>query len=276
MSNLSNENIIHIKNGEIEYIQFKKLLEYKNEIEHCFTIKPLDFGDNNNAKNNFPKYEKQYKKLCDNLNWNYEKIIRPFQTHTDVVKSIKQDENCKFGIFPENLNDVDGIITNEKEIILATASADCILLLFYDPIKKVIANTHSGWQGTFKQISVNTVKQMMQEYNSNPEDIICCMAPSISKEMFEVDEDLYQKFYDKFKTLKRANEIFEKGEIKENKQKYHIDTVLINREILENIGLKPENIIESKICTVKNSDIVHSFRVDKENSGRNNAFIKLK
>ena len=80
------------------------------------------------------------------------------------------------------------------------------MLLFYDPVKRVIANTHSGWQGTFKEISVNTVNQMIQEYNSNPSDIICCMAPSISKEMFEVDEDLYQKFYDKFKTLKRAKE----------------------------------------------------------------------
>lgn len=276
MQDLSNKNIIHIKDGDIEYIQFKKLLEYKDEIEHCFTIKPLDFGDNNNAKSNFPKYEKQYKKLCENLNWNYEKIIRPFQTHTDVVKSIKQNEECEFGIFPKNLDDVDGVMTNEKDIILATASADCILLLFYDPVKRVIANTHSGWQGTFKEISVNTVNQMIQEYNSNPSDIICCIAPSISKEMFEVDEDIYQKFYNKFKNLKRADEIFEQGEIKENKQKYHIDTVLINREILENAGLKSKNIVESEICTVKNSDIIHSFRVDKENSGRNNAFIKLR
>ena len=43
MKNLSNENIIHIKHGEIEYIQFKKLLEYKEKIKHCFTLKKLDF-----------------------------------------------------------------------------------------------------------------------------------------------------------------------------------------------------------------------------------------
>ncbi len=276
MKDLSNENIIHVKNGDIEYIQFKKLLEYNDELEHCFTIKPLDFGDNAKATANPEKYKKQYEKLCDCLGWDVNKIIRPYQTHTDIVRSIKQNENIQYGIFPENLKDVDGVVTKEKDTILATASADCILLLFYDPIKKVIANTHSGWQGTLKQISVNTIKKMTDEYGSTPSDIICCMAPSISKANFEVEEDVYEKFYNKFKNLRRVDEIFEKGEIKEEKQKYHIDTVLINRVILEDMGLKSENIVESKICTVKNSDIVHSFRVDKENSGRNNAFIMLK
>ena len=43
MKDLSNENIIHVKNDNIEYIQFRKLLNYKN-ITHCFTLKPLDFA----------------------------------------------------------------------------------------------------------------------------------------------------------------------------------------------------------------------------------------
>ena len=276
MRDLSNENIIHVKRGEIEYTQSRKLLEYKDEIEHCFTLKPLDFGDNEKATQNPEVYGKQYERLCKELKWDYNKIIRPYQTHTDVVKCVKENTNIEFGIFPQNLKDVDGIITNKNDVVLATASADCILLLFYDPVKRVIANTHSGWQGTLKQISINTVKKMMKEYNSNPKDIICCIAPSISKEMFEVDFEVYEKFYNKFKDLRSADEIFEKGKIKEGKQKYHIDTVLVNRVLLEDLGLKSENILESKICTVKNSDIVHSFRVDKGNSGRNNAFIMLK
>ncbi len=276
MRDLSNENIIHVKRGEIEYIQFRKLLEYKDEIEHCFTLKPLDFGNNEKATQNPEVYRKQYEKLCSEFKWDVNKIIRPYQTHTDIVESIKDNKNIEFGIFPQNLKDVDGIITNKKDVVLATASADCILLLFYDPVKRVIANTHSGWQGTLKQISINTVKKMMEEYNSNPKDIICCIAPSISKEMFEVETDVYEKFYNKFKDIRCADEVLKIGEIKEEKQKYYIDTVLINRVILEDIGLRPENIIESKICTVINSDIVHSFRVDKGDSGRNNAFIMLK
>jgi hypothetical protein len=37
---LSNENIIHVKDGDIEYIQFKRLLEYKDKLVHAYTLKP--------------------------------------------------------------------------------------------------------------------------------------------------------------------------------------------------------------------------------------------
>ena len=69
------------------------------------------------------------------------------------------------------------------------------------------------------------------------------------------------------------NEIMEKGKIKEGKQKYFIDTNLINERLLQDMGLKKENIIQSNICTVCHSDKLHSYRVDKEKSGRNTAII---
>ena len=38
MKNLSNENIIHVKDGNIEYLQFRRLLEYKDKIVHAYTL----------------------------------------------------------------------------------------------------------------------------------------------------------------------------------------------------------------------------------------------
>ena len=46
--------------------------------------------------------------------------------------------------------------------------------------------------------------------------------------------------------------------------------------MLEEIGLLKENIIESNICTVCNKDVLHSYRVDRENAGRNTAIMSLK
>lgn len=59
-------------------------------------------------------------------------------------------------------------------------------------------------------------------------------------------------------------------------KKWNIDTVLINQIILENEGLKKENIIDSKICSVCNSNIIHSYRVEKQGYGLNTALIELK
>ena len=91
------------------------------------------------------------------------------QKHTSNVKCIDQ-------VVPQlTLKDVDGLITDKTNITLVTTNADCILFSFYDPVKKVIANVHSGWKGTLQRISVETVKKMKEDYGCEPKDIICCI-----------------------------------------------------------------------------------------------------
>ena len=112
---------------------------------------------------------------------------------------------------------------------------------------------------------------MIDYYNSNPKDIIACIGPAIWKCHFEVDEDVKNIFQTTFS----YNNIIEKGKIKDWKQKYLIDTNLINRKLSEDIWLNWENIIESKICTVCNSKKTHSYRTDKNKSWRSTAVIGL-
>ena len=205
---------------------------------------------------------------------NYINIVKPNQKHTKNVREVTRKINKNFcDINFEQYNETDGVITNSKDIVLATTSADCILLLFYDPVKKVIGNTHSGWRGTLQQISIKTVQQMIEKYQCNPKDIICCICQSIRKCHFEVREDVENLFYNKFKNLENIDEIITKIP---NTDKWYIDTVKINIEILQQIGLKKENIIDSGICTVCNSELMHSYRVEKEKFGLNTAIIELK
>ena len=62
MKDLSNENIIHVNKNGLEYIQFKKLLEFKN-INHCFTLKPLDFASNATYEEKKEEVEENFKIL---------------------------------------------------------------------------------------------------------------------------------------------------------------------------------------------------------------------
>ena len=82
-------------------------------------------------------------------------------------------------------------------------------------------------------------------------------------------------FKKEFEYTGKINEIIEVGRKVYGVQKYNIDTTLINKIILEEIGLQEENIIDSNICTVCSSNLFHSYRVDKETSGRNGAFIGM-
>ena len=52
----------------------------------------------------------------------------------------------------EELENVDGLISDKPGGVLASRNADCILFFFFDPVKRVIANVHSGWKGTFKRL----------------------------------------------------------------------------------------------------------------------------
>ena len=269
---LSNENIIHVKKDGMEYLQFKKLLEYSDKLTHAYVIgKDVDFTEALGEERK-EKAIKDYTKICNLLNLNVNNLIKPVQTHTNKVKPVNHEVN-KITFNNENYQNIDGLTTNKKDVILATSNADCILLIFYDPVKNVIANTHSGWKGTLQTISLETVRKMKSEYGCNVEDIICCICPSIRKCHFEVDEKVKNQFYEKFKNLEQINDIIE--ETIPNK-KWHIDTVLINKIILEQKGLKKENIIDSGLCSVCHSDIMHSYRAEKEGFGRNTAIIGLK
>ena len=250
-----NEKLICVEEKDVQYIQFKKLLEYP-EIKHCYTLrKNLNFPP---IYKNEQLLKQSYKKICSCLDLDYTKIVKPHQTHTTNVEIVNE---------VKSLENVDGLLTNKSDLILLTTSADCISLLLYDPIKKVIGSIHSGWRGTLAGICKNAINKMIESYNSKPEDIICCICPSIRSCCFEVDEDVKNLFYEQYKSL---------PEIEEGKQKYKIDTVKINICLLKNLGLKEENIIDSNICTVCHSNEFHSYRADKEESGRNAAIVSLK
>ena len=269
MKDLSNEAITHIKKDGIEYLQFKKLLEYSNIINHAYGI-----GLDRNYRCSSKFALKNYEELCNEIGTNYINCVKPCQQHTKNIKNVTQKINKEKPDFElTEYAQTDGLITNKKNMVLATTNADCILLIFFDPVKKVIANVHSGWRGTLQRISVETVNKMKKEYGCNAQDIICCICPSIRKCHFEVHSDVQEPYYNEFKNLPEIDKLIVKVP---NQNKWTIDTVEINKIILKQAGLKEENIIDCGICTVCDSDLIHSFRVEKEGYGLCTAIIELK
>ena len=278
---LSNENVIHVEKEGIQYLQFRKLLEYSDIITHGYSLGiDKNFRTARANKQKLPEQEaqkaiKDYENLGKCIDIKLNKMVKPNQAHTDKIQIVekhilKNEPDFNLEVYDKT----DGLITNKKDIALATTNADCILLLFFDPVNKVIANVHSGWRGTIQRISVKTVQKMVNKFNCKPENIICCICPSIRKCHFEVENDVKEIFEKEFKDLKieQNNDIMEK---QKDKEKWNIDTVLINKILLKQEGLKQENIIDSGICSVCNSDLIHSYRVEKQGYGLATALIKI-
>ena len=278
---LSNENVIHVEKEGIQYLQFRKLLEYSDIITHGYSLGiDKNFRTARANKQKLPEQEaqkaiKDYENLGKCIDIKLNKMVKPNQAHTDKIQIVEKhilENEPDFNL--EIYDKTDGLITDKKDIALVATNADCILLLFFDPVNKVIANVHSGWRGTIQRISVKTVQKMVNKFNCKPENIICCICPSIRKCHFEVENDVKEIFEKEFKDLKieQNNDIMEK---QKDKEKWNIDTVLINKILLKQEGLKQENIIDSGICSVCNSDLIHSYRVERQGYGLATALIKI-
>ena len=274
---LSNENVIHIKEEGVEYLQFRRLLEYKDNIAHAFTLginndfrMPLyDANPKKLTKEQIEENKNSYKKICKSIGIEYNNIVKTNQVHKDIVKSVDEKINKNEPDFNEKAyQETDGLITNQKNLAICATNADCIVLMMYDRVKKVIANVHSGWRGTVQNIGAKAIDKMEELYNSNPKDIICCISPSIRSCHFEVDDDVKDIFSKSFKNVQNA--------IEKHNNKWHIDTVKLNIDMLKEKGLRQENIIDSKICTVCNSNLIHSYRGSNHNNGLEMGIIELK
>lgn len=265
---LFNREIVVIKDEDIKYLQIKKLLKYENLI-HCFTLKPSDFGDNQNYEEKKEDIKNEYKKISKSLKVNGENIIRPYQTHTDNVEKVINEK----GIYHKNFQNVDALITKQKDRVLSLTFADCTPIYIFDKEENVIALVHSGWTGTTKKIIKKAIQKMKNEYNSKPENLICAIGPTIRKCHFEVEEEVKNIFYHTFRYMKNIDKIIEKGT---KVGKYYIDTVEINKNMMKEEGVLVENIVDCGICSLCNNEFIHSYRKEGKQAGRNTAIMCLK
>lgn len=279
MVDLTNDVVIHKKYDDFEYIQFRRLLEFPN-LKHAYAIKPQNYktAGIGMQEGDYEKAIENYKNICNYLNLDINKLVKPNQKHTNNVRIVQNIDEMDIA---KTYIETDGLITSVNKNVLATCNADCILLLCYDPVKNVIANVHSGWKGTANKIAEVTINKMISEYNCNPKDVICCICPSIRKCHFEVEKDVKDIFQLNFEYTGRIDEIIEHKGKKQSTNgklgdKWVIDTVLINKILLADCGILQENIIDSGICSVCDSYSIHSCRVEgKDKYGLNSAIIAM-
>lgn len=159
----------------------------------------------------------------------------------------------------------DALITNKQGVYLVISVADCLPVMLYDPKNKAIGNIHSGWRGTAQHIVTNTINKMKSEFGTDTQSLIAFIGPGISCENFEVGGEVAEVFDEKYiKPHPTAAE------------KFLIDLKAIVKDELLASGIKETNIDLCKYCTFTETDMLHSYRRDKEKSGRMFSVIGLR
>lgn len=200
---------------------------------------------------------------------NPKNIVTGNQTHTTNVKVVTKDD-CGKGIYRDrNYTDIDGLITNEKGIVLATYYADCVPLLIVDTKNKAIGLSHSGWRGTVGKIGKVTIEKMGELYGTKPEDIVACIGPSICQKCYEISEEVAVQFKEAFPD--NIKEIL----IDKGNGKYQLDLWECNRINFKEAGVLPENIKVTDICTCHNTDVLFSHRGHNGKRGNIGVFLSI-
>lgn len=182
-------------------------------------------------------------KFFSSLGIDQRRLAIPQQVHSDKIQIV-----TKPGFYPET----DGLITESTDLFLIISTADCYSVLIYDPKKKIIAAVHSGWRGTQKKILTRAIGMMNNEFGCSPEDLHVFIGPGISRDNFEVGREVAEMFDEKF-ILRRNGSIY--IDLKEH---------ILNQ--LSSLGINKIEIFPR--CTYNEKDYLHSYRRDREKSGR--------
>ncbi|XP_051998094.1 purine nucleoside phosphorylase LACC1 [Xyrauchen texanus] len=168
----------------------------------------------------------------------------------------------------------DGLVTNQVGVVIAAPGADCMPLLFTDPVAKVIGVAHAGWKGTLMGIAMATVKAMVSEFGSRPADIVCVIGPSVGPCCFTLEQDLAREFHAIHPDCVRHME----------SPTPYVDIRLTTRILLERDGIKPEHIQDIRLphktdctlCTSCQPELFFSHVRDGINFGTQIGFLWIK
>ena len=210
-----------------------------------------------------------YRRVAQALETSIDHIVTSDQTHTTNVRPVGKEDLGKGITRPRDYKDVDGMITDQPGVLLATFYADCVPLYFVDPVHKAIGLSHSGWRGTVGRMGQATVEAMEKSFGSQPKDLLCAIGPSICQDCYEVSRDVAEAFIFAFPTHEK--EILQAGAL----GKYQLDLWKANEIVLTEAGVLKEHIDLAGLCTCCNSSILFSHRASKGKRGNLGAFLML-
>ena len=160
---------------------------------------------------------------------------------------------------PEEIPDVDGIVTQEPGVTLMMKHADCQVAIFYDPLHHVAATVHCGWKGSVANIYGKTVCYMQHNFHSQPTNLLVCISPSLGPdeaEFIHYKSELPEEFW----TFQVRPTYFNFWAISEYQ--------------LQNAGILPHHIEVAYLSTYANSADFFSYRRDKI-TGRHGTCVTL-
>lgn len=206
---------------------------------HGFSTKRLGDMQNKNDR----------KKFLAALEIDESSLVQEQQVHGDSIHVVHLEDRRK------TINGVDGLVykkeSNTSPITLSVHTADCVPLLFFDPVANIIASAHAGWKGTTLHIGKKVIGEM-EKLGVHPGDIRVVIGPRICGTCYDVTKARADMFKKEFPGGNVVSERY---------GKLYVDIGKANYQDLLVAGVTPKHIdYDSSLCTYCRTGEFHSFR----------------
>ncbi len=216
------------------------------------------------------RVEENFRRFCAAVGTHSDAVIKNHQVHGAVVRRVTSREEAvelsQSGTFP-----ADALVTQVPGLCLTVFSADCIPVLLYDPVRRVVGAAHAGWRGTAAGVVFQAIHTMVRDYGCTPGDILAAIGPGISSCCFEthadVPEGLRQGLHEQAEPFIHPLP---------GGKKFRVDLKGANARWLEQAGLFPEHIALCPVCTACRPDLFWSHRRLGQARGSMAAMIELR
>ena len=245
------------------------LLTHHTNLTHRFTSRIGGYSQAPYKSNNlaFHVGDKEddvvtnHKQLAKQLHYDHTKLVHMKQIHSNLVLVVNPEID-HFSAPPE----CDALVTDLVNVPLMVMIADCTPILFFDPIKKVIAVAHAGRMGALNNIVAETIKTMTDRFSSNKNEIQIILGPSIHSCCYEIGEEVAQE----------VSDAGYRSALSFKDEKHFLDVNSIIHTQLQELEIPEKNIEDLNICNACHNLSFFSYRADKETTGRNAGVLMLK
>jgi len=196
--------------------------------------------------------EENRRRFFGSLGVDPQRLAVPHQCHSD---------NILFVTHPGEYDSCDGLLTIAPNLPLVITVADCLPVVLFDSGKGVLGHVHAGWRGTAASIVRKAVTMMSNDFGSSPGTMVAYLGPSAGVCCYEVGEEVADRFLP--------------SQLETRDGKLFLDLKKANMDQLLECGLQLRNIEVSTFCTICTPELFHSYRRNRDKSGRMMAVVNI-
>ena len=210
--------------------------------------------------------QENFRRFCSAVGTDVRQVVLSRQVHGDNVRLVTAEDAGKGLWRGRDYESVDAMICNTPGIALSVFSADCGIILLYDPVHHAIGAVHAGWRGVASGLVKKTALEMGRYFGTDPADLRCAIGAAIGPCCFETDDDVPTALRSAFGSA--ADPYMER-----RGSKWHIDLKELNAYWLRSIGVQHVDICPH--CTACRPDLYWSHRKMGNARGVQAAMIAL-